>query len=365
MAAQADASVAIATVADRRFLPAASCQLVSVARHLDPGRDVQLFLVLCDVSDGDIADAARFFHSHGMSVEIVVPDFVDRMAPPLATRWPRAAYLRLYFDWIFDERWKRIVYFDADTRVRAPLLPLLTADLRGQPIGAVHDFIYYTTGNIHRRRRDLFLAPDAPYFQSGVMVFDWPATLGMGGLDAARTFLSEHPESCYEAPDQDALNATFENHWTPLDPRWNLHEHYLMFGRRLQPWVTHFTGVKPWSRKRPRAWRSAAEWYRRELVDSPWTSFVEPQSASQAFRADLKFAIRRLLPYGWEFMEHMPFVLRRLPGERYRRYKRGHLPWMPRRSSDVEAMAMALVAEADGRSAPLRPPEAALPGRHR
>ena len=107
-----------------------------------------------------------------MAVEIIVPKFIGKMLTPLETRWPRAAYLRLYFDWIFDERWKRIVYLDADTKVCAPLWPLLKADLRQQLVVAVHDFIYYITGNIHRRRRDLFLADDAPYLQSGVMVFD-------------------------------------------------------------------------------------------------------------------------------------------------------------------------------------------------
>src|SRR4051812_44416671 len=49
------------------------------------------------------------------SVETVVPHFVDEKST-LATRWSWAAYLRLYFDGIFDERWQRVVYFDADVK---------------------------------------------------------------------------------------------------------------------------------------------------------------------------------------------------------------------------------------------------------
>jgi len=353
------------TVADRRFLPAACCQLVSTADHLASDSGVRLFMIVCDVSDEDISSAHHFFEMRGVSVEIVKPDFIDRMMTPLQTRWPRAAYLRIYFDWIFDQRWKRIVYFDADTRVCAPLPPLLTADLRGQPIGAVHDFVYYVTGNIHRRRRDLFLADDAPYFQSGVMVFDWQEMLACDGLRATRRFITEHPEACYEAPDQDALNGTFENRWTPLDPRWNLHETYLMFGGRLQPKLMHFTSNKPWSRDRPRAWREAAAWYQRELANSPWPDFVESQNPWEAARADLRFTMRRLAPHLLGALAtYAPFLLRRLAPEQERRYKRGRLPWYPRRSRDVEDMVAALVLEADGSVPPLRPPEAVLAAGH-
>ena len=349
---------AIVSVADRRYLPAACCQLVSTASNLGQAANVQLFLVLCDVTDEDVADADRFFDKRGMSVEIVVPEFVDKITT-LETRWPRAAYLRLYFDWIFDQNWQRIIYFDADTRICSPLAPLLTADLRGQPIGAVHDFIYYVTGNIHRRRQDLFLGDDAPYFQSGVMVFDWQETLACDGLAAARRFLQEHPEACYEAPDQDALNATFKDRWTPLDPRWNLHELYLMFGNSLQPKLRHFTSNKPWSRGRPRAWREAASWYRAELADSPWSDFVESQSLSQAVKADLKFTARRYYPHLHQALARVlpPSVLRRLPHGHY-------LPWVPRRAQDVEEMAEALIREAEGSCPPLRPPEAVLSHGH-
>jgi lipopolysaccharide biosynthesis glycosyltransferase len=360
------ANAAIVTVSDHGYLPAACCQLVSVANHLVSADRARLFLVVCDVSADDIANAERFFTQHGMSVEIVLPDFLDEMMPPLQTRWPRAAYLRLYFDRLFNQRWQRVVYFDADTRVCAPLSPLLTADLRGQPIGAVHDFIYYVTGNIRRRRRDLFLAGDAPYFQSGVMVFDWPAMLAVDGLGATRRFLAEHPEACYEAPDQDALNATFEGRWTPLDPRWNLHELYLMSGGKLEPRVMHFTSTKPWTRARPRAWREAAAWYRRELADSPWPDFVERQTIWQAAQADLRFSLRRYAPHLFVGLaRHLPSLARRLAPERERRYQLGFLPWVPRRSRDVEDMAAALVMEANGSRPPLRPPEAVVATGHR
>jgi lipopolysaccharide biosynthesis glycosyltransferase len=355
------ADIAIVTVADSNYVPAACCQLFSTAQHLTCDDAVQLFMVVCDISEEDISNIDRFFKARGISVEIIVPDFVDKMLTPLKTRWPRAAYLRLYFDHIFDDRWKRIVYFDADTRVCAALRPLLNADLRGQPIGAVHDFIYYVTGHIDRRRRDLFLANDAPYFQSGVMVFDWQKILASQGLATTRRFLTEHPEACYEAPDQDALNATFENQWAPLDPRWNLHELYLMFGGSLSPKIMHFTSVKPWSRKRPPAWREAATWYGRQLADSAWPAFVESQNLWQAARAQLGFVRRRYTPHLQEALaKYLPSLLHWLRWERVP----SQMPWVPRRAKDVEDMALALIKEAEGDCPLLRPPEAVLANGH-
>ncbi|MGE0849763.1 MAG: glycosyltransferase family 8 protein [Hyphomicrobiaceae bacterium] len=353
--------VAIATVSDRGYLPAACCQLKSAWDHLANRRNVRFCLVLCDVGSDDRREAERFFRARGVDAEVLVPETVAARIRPISPRWPRAAYLRLYFDSLFGTDIARLIYFDADTRVCAPLDPLLSTALHGAPVGAVHDFIYYVTGNIRRRRRDLFLASDAPYLQSGVMVFDWPATLADGGLERARQFLQSHPERCQEAPDQDALNAAFEGRWTPIDPRWNLHELYLMFGGRLIPYVEHYTSTKPWSRRRPAAWQNAAAWYARELADTAWANFIPPQTAMDAFLARTAFLRFRYAPRVRDIMAaHAPVVLDLL-GKPRMRSDEEELPWAPRSRKDVEDMAQALIAEAERRCPRLLPPEAVLP----
>jgi lipopolysaccharide biosynthesis glycosyltransferase len=268
--------------------------------------------------------------------------------------------LRLYFDFIFGNDIKRIIYFDADTRICASLDPLLTVPLHGAPCGAVHDFIYYTSGNIRRRRHDLFLAADAPYLQSGVMVFDWPATLADGGLERARRFLDKYPERCQEAPDQDALNAAFEGKWTPLDPRWNLHELYLTFRGTLKPYVEHYTTTKPWSRSRPVVWRDAAAWYRQELAGTAWADFIAPQSGLDVLQARATYLKSRFFPHIRDGLtRYAPFVLD-LMGKPHHRSDSKELPWAPKYARDVEDMAQALVVEAERRCPRLLPPEAAL-----
>lgn len=362
MAIRQSMKTAITTATDSGYLPAACCQLKTVADNLPAGRDVSLFLVCCDVSDEDLAAAKSFFERKQVPARIIVPDFVEEKVKPINDRWPRAAYLRLYFDMIFGPEYDRLIYFDADTRVMSSVEPLLDFDLNGFPAGAVHDFVYYLTGNIRRRRRDLFLSDDAPYLQSGVMVFDWPKLLEDGALERARQFLVDHPEGCMEAPDQDALNHALEGKWTPLDPRWNLHETYLNFGGKLKPYLEHYTSTKPWSKRRPPRWAHAAEWYREELKDTIWAGFIPSQSAGDKIGAQVDFLRFRYAPKIRDALSsYAPFALDVMKVPRHRSDD-AELPWAPRNSKDVEDMAQALVSEAHGERGFIRPPEAVLDG---
>lgn len=354
--------IAIVTATDRGYLPAACCQLGSVADHLPPGSDVELHMVCCDVDDHELRAAKEFFDAKGISVNIVASTAIRDAIRPINDRWPRAAYLRLYFDMIFDGDVDRLVYFDADTRIMTSLAPLLSVDLKGKPAGAVHDFVYYLTGNIRRRRRDLFLAGDAPYLQSGVMVFDWHRILADGTLARARQFLVDHPESCQEAPDQDALNHVLEGQWIPLDPRWNLHETYLNFGGALVPYLEHYTSTKPWSNRRPPRWQNAAAWYRSELRGTAWANFIPPQSPIDTLNARIDFLKFRLKPKLRDALASCAPLLADLLKVPRHRSDDEELPWRPRNTKDVEDMARALVAEARGERPPIRPPESVLDG---
>ncbi len=354
--------ITITTATDSGYLPAACCQLKSVADHLPDGYDVDLRLVCCEVSKEDLAAARAFFAEKDIAAEIIAPDNVEEQIKPINQRWPKAAYLRLYFDMIFGEDIDRLIYFDADTRIMSSVEPLLKLDLQGYPAGAVHDFVYYLTGNIRRRRKDLFLSHDAPYLQSGVMVFDWKQMLADGYLEKARQFLVDHPEGCMEAPDQDALNHALEGKWTPLDPRWNLHETYLNFGGKLRPYLEHYTSTKPWSKRRPARWTDAAQWYREELRDTIWSGFIPEQTTGDKIEAQVDFLRFRYAPKVRNALaSYVPFVLDIMKVPR-NRSDNSELPWAPRNNKDVEDMARALVSEAHGERGFIRPPEAVLDG---
>lgn len=350
----------IVTSTDRGYLPAACCQLYSVYGNLPRNHNVALFLVCCDVSETDLAIASQFFASRQMEVEIV---YADSIATKIETikgrRWPRAAYLRLYFDEIFGTDVERLVYLDADTRVLTDLTPLIEADLHGYPVGAVHDIFYYVTNRIGDRRETLFLEPDGPYLQSGVMVFDWRKILELDILGKARHFIEQYPERCIEAPDQDALNAVLKNQWLPLDPRWNLHESYLMYANTHKAFIEHYTSSKPWAGNRAPAWKDASAWYRQQLATTEWSDFVNQPSFLEEIILAIKFqTLKSVVRLKYFLSDYTPFLLN-LFGIAICSIDRPQHS-IPRSRQHVELMLETEIAEAAHRCPRLRAPESIL-----
>jgi lipopolysaccharide biosynthesis glycosyltransferase len=266
---------AIVTVSDEKYLPAACCTLLSCARA--GGVRSNLFLVADNVSAISIKAACGFLRQHDVPVDVI--DHRSEQAGYRVNGYITfAAYTRLSLDEHFDGRWDRLLYLDADTRVLAPLRPLLHADLCGRVLGAV--------GNLRDVPEPIRnITADAPYFNSGVLLFDWPATLKCGLLNRARGFARENPHLC-EWHDQDALNAVVGGLWTPLDQRWNFTSFRARRLPRHRPYVLHYTGIKkPWGTKRYPRHLADALWYRRTLRNSPWPDFAVPVPLRAFFQA--------------------------------------------------------------------------------
>ena len=300
------------------------------------------------------------FLARQMNVKIILAaEIAEEIKTIQGRRWPRAAYLRLYFDKIFGPDVERVIYLDADTRVRTELSPLLNVELYGKPVGAVHDLFYYVTNRIGGRRQVLSLNSDAPYLQSGVMVFDWKLTLDLGILAKARRFIEQYPELCVEAPDQDALNAVLQNKWTPIDPRWNFHESYLMYANAHTAFIEHYTSSKPWTRKRYPAWKSASDWYRQQLSDTDWSDFVNQPSFLESLKLELEFLTYKSgVRFKYFLSDHAPALLSRLGISPCTKDKPQHS--VPRSRSDVELITNLAIEEAARLRPPLRPPESVL-----
>lgn len=278
---------AIVTATDSEYLPAACCTLISCVGAGEAGSEAELFLLACDISAADAEKAHKFLKGSGALVEIVRIG-ADCFRPFRIDGYVSAStYSRLLLSKYFDDRWERLVYLDADTRVMTRLRPLIQADLSGKPIGAIHDYLRYLIYGMSDSRTRLALRSDAPYFNAGVICFDWRATLSSGLLEKARAFASENAHLC-KSHDQDALNKSFEGAWAPLDPRWNFMTvsipddvFRLHYPENYQPYISHFAGpVKPWTPDFPIRFDHHRAWYRDLLCDSPWPHFVAPSGAS-------------------------------------------------------------------------------------
>jgi lipopolysaccharide biosynthesis glycosyltransferase len=294
---------AIVTAADPKYLPAACCALLSCVGDGEAEAQARFFLLACDVSAGDAKKADSFLRSRGASVEIVVIG-ADRFRRFRIDSYVSAStYSRLLLPEFFDDQWDRLLYLDADTRVMVRLQTLLDANLRGRPLGAVHDYLRYIIYGMGDSRKRLALRSDAPYFNAGVICFDWHATIASGLLQQAKTFAIESPHLC-KSHDQDALNKAFEGAWAPLDPRWNfmtvaVPEEVLRldYPARFRPYISHFAGpVKPWMANFPVRYEHHRAWYRDLLRDSPWPHFAAPANAPLGETPATSYADRRLSP---------------------------------------------------------------------
>lgn len=143
----------------------------------------------------------------------------------------RAAHLRVLVPHLLPSHVKRVLYLDSDILCVGPLRELSDLDLLGNTVAAVRD------ANA-RRLCDMGgmpgladygeLRPQAPYFNSGVLLIDVPAwhndDITAKCLDYARRHAAEA-----RFPDQDALNYALHGRWLRLDKRWNH-----MLGARLE-----------------------------------------------------------------------------------------------------------------------------------
>lgn len=272
---------AIVTVADLTYLPAACCTLSSCIGDGGVEGQAKLFLLACGVSNDEAETARKFLNSRGASVEIVVIGADRLQAFRIDSYVSAATYAKLLLSDFFDDRWERLLYIDADTRVMVPLRTLLNTSLNGRPIGAVHDYLQYMAYGIEDARTRLGLRSDAPYFNAGIISFDWRATLASRMLQRAQSFAIENAQLC-ASHDQDALNKAFEGMWMPLDPRWNFmivavprEVLRLEYPARLRPYILHFAGpVKPWMTNFPEEYEAHRAWYRDLVRNSPWPHFA-------------------------------------------------------------------------------------------
>ena len=277
--AQAAATVVLATATDDAYaLPAAVALLSAATRLGAPGARPACLLL-----DAGLAAASRAALERAFDAAQVA--LIVRPAPPLPGQGaglpaglPLAACARLRLGELAADLAPRSLYLDADTLTTAPLDALLATQLGALPFAAVADpaipRVDHRLGVQGWKR--LGIPPEAPFFNSGVLLVDnrrWQEA-GIGSLAFQR--LREGETAAWE---QGALNAAALGWWVPLDARWNTPVPNAFMlplpgGRALAKGglrpplasgVLHFTGrVKPWHAGYPpsparvaylRAWR--------------------------------------------------------------------------------------------------------------
>ena len=291
--------------ADQNYLRQLSVALNSLSETADA--QCRVHVLQEGIADGD-RDRVQASVS-----EIVQIEWIDLEAE-LRDRFPaggppRAACYRLLLSEVLP-RLPRVIYLDADVIVRRPLTELWSTDLGGAPIAAVRDaYIPWMARDLDLQWRQLDLAPESEFFNSGVMLLSLDAWRNheIGARAAALLARFSLPT------DQDALNILLERNWAALHPTWNVQSYHLSGDASLafaaegrerldvalaDPAIVHFTGGtfnRPWQAPCGNPYRD--EWLE-HLDQTAWSGW-RPKPAPRFGRAlsRTKRALRVLL-YG-------------------------------------------------------------------
>jgi len=196
----------------------------------------------------------------------LAPDIARLSDLPARPGLPREVFLRLLMDELLPGDVDRALWLDADVVVEASLAPLWNHPFNGQTIVAVQDYggpTLGSTGGTAQTCRELGLNPDAPYFNSGVMLVDL-ARWRDGHVTQEVLAYTRRFSRQVVFGDQDGLNSVLTGRWAPAPLPWNVQVAALRsLARRglpisselrrewdalhTSPAIVHYAGDKPWA----------------------------------------------------------------------------------------------------------------------
>lgn len=242
-------AIVLACAADDRYVQPLAVMLQSVVANLAPRRPLDVYVV-----DGGIGAAHRhmlatFWDPGRVAMHFLAPPPDALPGVPLWGRMPVATYYKLLVPALLPAAVPKAIWLDCDLVVTTDLSRLWDADLAGRHALAVQDQSVPMVSSpdgvaVHR---ELGLAPDAKYFNAGVMVVNLELWRRDDVAARALEYLRRHRDTVVFL-DQEALNAVLSGRWGELDPRWNRIANPRGAPTRApEPWIYHFTGsLKPW-----------------------------------------------------------------------------------------------------------------------
>lgn len=283
--------VDLAFAVDAGYVPYLGVVLASLASvGLTPGVHYAAHVLADDVGPRARGELAEIADRSGVSLHWRTPPSGFAHGFPRKVGISRAAYFRLVLDELVPDDVTRVLYVDTDTLFRRDPLPLFETVLEGLPFGAVRSghcpWLASPAGVAGWR--DFGLHPDAPFFNSGVLLIDVSAWRSASIGRRALAYIEDRG-GALEGGDQEALNAAANGDFLELPPIWNQqpylfrqrsHAHAIWSQSEVtsaieEPGIVHYIGQdKPWvSSAHPQAslWHEVA-------VDTPWTGRSRPVS---------------------------------------------------------------------------------------
>jgi lipopolysaccharide biosynthesis glycosyltransferase len=300
----------IVTISSEHYAQHLSVMLLSLFEN-NRNHIVNAFVIVPDVMQESLFDKIRTSvkeFSNNVHFCKIDPSVVDNLQ--IFGHLTVAAYYRLLMGDALPQNVHRVIYLDPDIIVRGDLEELWNFSIGNSVVGAVPDIIA-------KPQKKLGLHPDAPYFNSGVLLVDldrWrEARAGLDALDFARS----HGDRM-TFTEQCAQNWVLRGRWTPLPECWNLQTHMaarLRWGfmdytgdakkRAKAAKIVHFTGsLKPWHymnnhplKREYLAYLSRTEWKNYNYPDYSLRNFIRKNLYRFApFMLRIHYMMRERLP---------------------------------------------------------------------
>ncbi len=256
------APIVVACCTDANYVMPLAAMVRSLLVHKNPAAPVALNIFDGGVPEDDKVRLRDSWPSGGLEIRWLTPDYSAVAGLPLWGAWPPIAYADLLLAEALPESFHKALWLDSEMILRRDIGELWNTDLGDFPLLAVQDlaipYVSSRCGLAHYQ--ELGLAPDAKYFNTGVMVvnLDW-----WRKNQVARKVLEYLRDRRHRVHllDQDGLNAVLGGRWGELDPRWNqiasiagrpfLRVRHLDAAQYRQvvedPWIVHYAGFwKPW-----------------------------------------------------------------------------------------------------------------------
>lgn len=268
---------AIVVCCSPSWLPLAACTLISCVEQ--GGADVaDLYVIALEATPEQQSEFEKFIRGKRFEVNFISASLSAELLSVPVERFSPAALLRLTLDRFIPSHHQRLLYLDCDILAQSPIAPIFAEKLAGSCVAAVEDFesLPGPLTYFHDHPRAIGLPLHARYFNSGVLLFDWPKTLAERRLQhcVEKILQMVRDGNKLRLPDQDVLNQVFSDSWHRLPITYNLMAFFVdYFPQRAV--FRHFSSRhKPWNAVYVPGFAAPRNYYANLLAGSAWRSFV-------------------------------------------------------------------------------------------
>ncbi|WP_313186057.1 glycosyltransferase family 8 protein [Lacrimispora sp.] len=261
---------------------------VSLYSLLDHNRDmgdIHIYVLSMSLSEETKERLKIVANGFGRELTVVeLGDLKERFSYEVDTGgFDLSIMARLFMGEVLPEVTDRVLYLDCDTVVLSSLKKLWEKDLGTFLLGAVMEPTIYPS-----IKEEIGLLPEAPYFNSGVLLIDMTRWREENAQKQLLDFYCSMGGKLF-AGDQDTINGALKGRIKPLSPRYNFFTNYRyyryshlvrlspVYGKlgssrfleaKKHPAILHFMGdERPWKEGNLNHYRRAYDHY---LSLTPW-----------------------------------------------------------------------------------------------